>query len=322
MQNNFALIGAAGYIAPRHLKAIKETGNQLLAAYDPCDSVGVLDRYFPEAAFFTEFERFERHIEKQNRNGQKINYVSVCSPNYLHDSHVRFALRNGASVICEKPLVLNPWNAETLVALEKESEKKINALLQLRLHPAVVALKQRVVSEPNEKYDIELTYITPRGSWYYTSWKGEQSKSGGIATNIGIHFFDMLIWLFGAVKNSLVHQHTHDRAAGFLEFSNARVKWFLSIDAATLPEEERRKDNAMFRSIVVNGEEIDFTNGFEDLHTKSYEQILSGNGFGVTDALPGIQLAHDIRHATIEQAKGEYHPLIRLPQAQHPFLKK
>ncbi len=319
---NFALIGAAGYVAPRHFKAIAETGNKLVAAYDLFDSVGVLDSYFPEAAFFTEFERFERHIDKQNRSGQKIDYVSVCSPNYLHDSHVRFALRNGANVVCEKPLVLNPWNAEALMKLENETGKKVNNLLQLRLHPAVVALKKRIDNSPDKIFEVELTYITTRGNWYYTSWKGDVAKSGGIATNIGIHFFDMLLWLFGEVKATTVHKHTHSTAAGLLQFSKARVKWFLSIDSTALPSEAKQNGSSTHRKITVNEEDVDFTNGFESLHTLSYQQILLGNGFGVNDALPAIQLVHDIRHAQPAGLTGDYHPLAILPQRAHPFSKK
>src|ERR1043165_564924 len=232
---NFALIGASGYIAPRHLKAIKDTGNQLLAAYDPFDSVGIMDSYFPNADFFVEFERFDRHIDKLNRRSTKLDYVSVCSPNYLHDSHIRFGLRNGADVICEKPLVLNPWNAESLIDLEKETGKRINNILQLRLHPNIIALKKKVEESPKDKiFEFDLTYITSRGNWYFTSWKGDTSKSGGIATNIGIHFFDMLSWIFGETKSNVVHVHTHDRAAGYLEFTRAKVRWFLSINANTL----------------------------------------------------------------------------------------
>lgn len=320
---NFALIGAAGYIAPRHLKAIKDTGNQLLAAYDPFDSVGVMDSYFPSAAFFVEFERFDRHLDKLKRQGTSIDYVSICSPNYLHDSHIRFGLRNGADVICEKPLVLKPSNAEALIELEKETGKKINTILQLRLHPNVIKLKEKIDNgDKNKIYDFDLTYITSRGNWYYTSWKGEGSKSGGIATNIGIHFFDMLIWLFGDVKTNVVHIHTHDRAAGFLEFSKARVRWFLSIDADTLPPAAREKNMRTYRSMTLEGEEIEFSDGFTDLHTRSYEEILKGNGFGVAHALPSIRVANDIRHATPVGLTGEFHPYAKLPVSKHPFSKE
>ncbi len=320
--NKFALIGAAGYIAPRHLKAIKETGNQLLAAYDPFDSVGIMDSYFPEAAFFVEFERFDRHIDKLRRKGEGVNYVSVCSPNYLHDSHIRFGLRNGADVICEKPLVLNPWNAEAILELEKETGHKTNTILQLRLHPNVIKLKEKIDSSTEDKiYDFDLTYITSRGSWYYTSWKGETAKSGGIATNIGIHFFDMLHWLFGDVKANVVHLHTHDRAAGYLEFAKARVRWFLSIDADTLPEAAKKKGMRTYRSMTLEGEEIEFSDGFTDLHTRSYEEIFKGKGFGVQDALPSIRIAHDIRHRVPVGLTSDYHPFAKLQSSGHPFAK-
>jgi UDP-N-acetyl-2-amino-2-deoxyglucuronate dehydrogenase len=320
---NFALIGAAGYIAPRHLKAVKETGNQLVAAYDPFDSVGIMDSYFPDAAFFVEFERFDRHLDKLKRKGTSIDYLTVCSPNYLHDSHIRFALRSGADVICEKPLVLKPSNAEALMELEKESGKKINTILQLRLHPNVIKLKEKIDKGDKSKvYDFDLTYITSRGSWYYTSWKGDVQKSGGIATNIGIHFFDMLLWLFGDVKNNIVHLHTYDRAAGYLEFAKARVRWFLSIDANTLPDSARQKNMRTYRSMTLEGEEIEFSDGFTDLHTRSYEEILKGNGFGVADTLPSIRIASDIRNTTPIGLKGEFHPYAKLTQSKHPFSKE
>ena len=320
---NFALIGAAGYIAPRHLKAIKDTGNKLLAAYDPFDSVGTMDSYFPDAAFFVEFERFERHIDKHQRKGVPFNYVSVCSPNYLHDSHIRFGLRIGADVICEKPLVLNPWNAEALMELEKETGRKINNILQLRLHPNVIKLKEKINNGPKDKiYDFDLTYITSRGNWYYTSWKGDVSKSGGIATNIGIHFFDMLTWLFGDVKNNVVHIHTHDRAAGYLEFAKARVRWFLSINADTLPEAAKQKGMRTYRSMTLEGEEIEFSDGFTDLHNRSYEEVFKGKGFSVADSLPSIQIAHAIRHQQPVGLTGEYHPFAKQTLSNHPFSKE
>ena len=241
---DFVLIGAAGFIAPRHLKAIKETGNQLVAALDQFDSVGVLDSYFPQASFFVEFERFDRHIEKLKRKGHHIDYVSICSPNYLHDSHIRFGLRNGATVICEKPLVLNPWNVEALSQVQQESGKEVFNILQLRLHPDIIKLKEMVdKADPSKVFDVDLSYITSRGNWYYTSWKGDLAKSGGIATNIGIHFFDMLLWIFGPAKENIIHVHTHDRAAGFLELQKARVRWFLSISADTLPGKYAKKDS-------------------------------------------------------------------------------
>lgn len=317
---NFALIGAAGYIAPRHMKAIKDTGNVLLAAYDKFDSVGIMDSYFPDADFFTEFERFDRHVEKLKRTNNKVDYVSICSPNYLHDSHIRFGLRVGADVICEKPLVLNPWNIEALKEVEKEHGKKVFNILQLRLHPSIIALKERIQNGPKDKiYDIDLAYITSRGHWYYTSWKGDVSKSGGIATNIGVHFYDMLTWVFGKVKANKVHIHTHDRAAGYLELEKARVRWFLSINAETLPEAVKARGGRTFRSLSMEGEEIEFSDGFTELHTHSYEHVLEGNGFGLDEAVNSIQLVHDIRHMTPEGLVGDYHPLAAGHLAKHPF---
>jgi UDP-N-acetyl-2-amino-2-deoxyglucuronate dehydrogenase len=320
---NFALIGVGGYIAPRHLKAIKETGNHLVAAFDKNDSVGVMDSYFPDADFFTEYERFDRHLEKLKREGTKIDFLTVCSPNYLHDAHIRFGLRNGADVICEKPLVLNPWNLEGLKEIEVETKRNIYTILQLRVHPVIIALKKQIEAEPIDKiHDIELTYITSRGKWYYTSWKGEVSKSGGIATNIGIHFFDMLIWIFGAVNENVVHVHTHDRAAGFLQLERARVKWFLSINADTLPMEIKKKSIRTFRSVTIDEKEIEFSEGFTDLHTLSYQEILTGNGFGVVDTQDSIQLAYQIRNAQPIGLQGDYHPLAALPLSEHPFVSK
>jgi len=317
---NFALIGAAGFIAPRHLKAIKETGNNLVAALDKFDSVGIMDSYFPSASFFVEFERFDRHLEKMKRHGNAVDYISVCSPNYLHDSHIRFGLRQGASVICEKPLVLNPWNVEALHQLEQETGNNVYNILQLRLHPDIVALREKVQqSEPGKVFDVDLAYITSRGTWYYTSWKGDVSKSGGIATNIGIHFFDMLIWIFGKVKNNTIHVHTHDRAAGYLELEKARVRWFLSINEETLPESIRNKKQRTFRSLTMEGSEIEFSDGFTDLHTKSYEAILKGNGFSVMEALPSIELAHDIRTKEPVGLQGDFHPFAKLKLTKYPF---
>ncbi len=317
---NFAMIGAAGFIAPRHLKAIKDTGNSLVAALDKFDSVGIMDSFFPESSFFVEFERFDRHIEKLAREGKPIDFLSVCSPNYLHDSHIRFGLRQGASVICEKPLVLNPWNVEALDQLQKETGKEVYNILQLRLHPDIIALKQKVdASDPSKIFDFDLAYITSRGNWYYTSWKGDVAKSGGIATNIGIHFFDMLIWIFGAVKENIVHVHTHDRAAGFLQLERARVRWFLSINADTLPEAMKAKGQRTYRSITLEGTEIEFSEGFADLHTKSYSAILNGEGFNVIEALPSIKLAHAIRTQKPIGQKGDYHPFVGKPLTAHPF---
>lgn len=295
---NFVLIGAGGYIAPRHMKAIKDTNNNLLAALDKHDSVGVLDSYFPTADFFIEFERFDRHIEKKKRQGTPIDYVTVCSPNYLHDAHIRFGLRIGADVICEKPLVLNPWNLEALMEIEQETKQKVYTILQLRLHPAVIALRERIKNGPaDKKYDIKLTYITSRGHWYHTSWKGDIQKSGGIATNIGVHFFDMLLWIFGDVKENIVNEHSTDTASGRLELQNASVNWFLSINADTLPEEAKKAGKRTFRSLTVDGDEFEFSEGFTELHTHSYEEILKGNGFRLEETLPSIKLVHQIRNS-------------------------
>jgi UDP-N-acetyl-2-amino-2-deoxyglucuronate dehydrogenase len=291
---NFALIGVAGFVAPRHLKAIKETGNNLIAALDKCDQVGILDSYFPNADFFTEFERFDRHLEKMKRTGIRTDYVTICSPNYLHDSHIRFALRYGASAICEKPLVLNPWNVDALSEIEAETQNKIYTILQLRLHPSIIALRDKIKHGPAAKvYNVDLEYITARGKWYDISWKGDISKSGGIATNIGIHFFDMLLWIFGPVKEMEVINLENDHASGTLVLKKARVKWFLSIDARHLPEKAVAKRT--FRSLKLEGEEIEFSEGFTDLHTRSYQEILNGNGFGLSDAKQSIELVHRIR---------------------------
>jgi len=309
---NFALIGAAGYIAPRHLKAIKDTNNNLIAALDKFDSVGVLDGYFPNADFFVEFERFDRHIEKLKRQyNTTLDYVSICTPNYLHDSHIRMALRRGADAICEKPLVLNPWNLEALMAIEKESEQNIYTILQLRLHPSIIALKKKIEKGPKDKiYDVDLTYITSRGNWYGISWKGDESKSGGIATNIGVHFYDMLSWIFGDVKTNVVHVREKDRSAGYLEFEKARVRCYLSIDEKTLPTQIRERGQRTYRSITINGEEIEFSGGFTELHTKSYQEILKGKGFGLLEAKQSIEIVHDIRNNEVLKM-GEKHPFIK-----------
>ena len=311
---NFALIGAAGYIAPRHLRAIKETRNVLIAALDLSDSVGVLDQYFPQTSFFTEFERFDRHAEKLKRKGEseRIHYVSIASPNYLHDAHIRFALRIGAHAICEKPLVLNPWNIDGLKSIEEESGKRVKTILQLRYHPSIAALKQKTaLTKPDKKFDIDLTYITARGTWYHYSWKGDIKKSGGIATNIGIHFFDMLQWIYGPPQNSVVHLLERDRAAGFLELQNARVRWFLSLRFDDLPEIALSDGKTSFRSLRVNEEEFHFSDGFADLHTVSYQEILKGNGFGLEEARPSVSIVSDIRSATPIGLKGHYHPLAK-----------
>jgi len=295
---NFVLIGAAGYVARRHLKAIKETGNNLLAALDKHDSVGVLDSYFPDADFFTEFERFDRHIEKLKRQKISIDYVTVCSPNYLHDAHARFGLRIGADVICEKPVVLNPWNAEALMEIEKETGASIYSILQLRLHPAIVSLRKKILEGPaKKKYKIDLKYITARGHWYHTSWKGDISKSGGISTNIGFHFFDILLWIFGDVKENIVFEHSQDRASGKLELEKATVNWFLSIDGESLPQEIKNKGKTTYRTLNIDNEEIEFSDGFTELHTQSYKEILGGNGFLLSETYNTIRLVHDIRNA-------------------------
>ncbi len=320
---NFALIGTAGYIAPRHLKAIKDTNNNLVAALDKFDSVGVMDSYFPNADFFVEFERFDRHLEKLKRqNDINLDYVSICTPNYLHDAHIRMALRREADAICEKPLVLNPWNIDALKDIENVSGKRVYTILQLRLHPSIIALKKKVEDGPKDKvYDIDLTYLTSRGHWYYTSWKGDTSKSGGIASNIGVHFYDMLSWIFGDVKDNKVHLHTHDRSAGYLEFEKARVRWFLSIDYNTIPQHIRDTGQRTYRSILIDNEEIEFSGGFTELHTKSYQGILDGQGFGLDDAKQSIEIVHDIRNAEKSQIEGDYHPLVKHPISTHPFKK-
>jgi UDP-N-acetyl-2-amino-2-deoxyglucuronate dehydrogenase len=309
---NFAIIGIGGYIANRHLRAIKDTQNTLLASLDPCDSVGIIDGYFPDSNFFVEFERFDRHIDKLRRSGTHIDYVSICSPNYLHDSHIRFALRWGANAICEKPIVLNPWNVDALCEIEKESGGNIFNILQLRLHPSLIELKKKIDNGPKDKvYDIELTYITSRGKWYYISWKGDVHKSGGIATNIGVHFFDMLTWIFGSVKQNIVHILEPDKASGFLELENARIKWYLSLDYNDIPDEIKKNNSRTYRSIIVNKEEVEFSGGFTDLHTESYKKILQGEGFGLMEAKPAIETVYTIRNANAVGLKGEYHPLCK-----------
>ena len=309
----FALIGAGGYIAPRHMKAIKETGNVLIAALDPNDSVGIIDSYFPNADFFTEFERFDRHLEKLRReNNQRVDYISICSPNYLHDAHIRFALRIGADAICEKPVVLNPWNVDALDEIARETGKKVNTILQLRLHPAISELKKRIDQSPKgKKYDIDLAYITARGHWYMISWKGNVSKSGGVATNIGIHFFDILQWIFGGVQNNVVHVDEPERTAGFLELEHARIRWFLSIRHDDLPQEPEPGKPTAYRSMIINDEEIDFSCGLTDLHTKSYEEILNDRGFALQETKPSVEIVSTIRKAKPIGLKGEYHPLLK-----------
>jgi len=312
MKKNFALIGVGGYIAVRHLKAIHETHNNLVAALDVYDSVGIIDSYFPDTDFFVEFERFDRHIDKLRREGKKVDYISICSPNYLHDSHIRFALRSQANAICEKPLVLNPWNFEGLADYEKEMGKKVFNILQLRLHPTIKALREKIRKDPKDKiHDIDLTYITSRGNWYHYSWKGNLQKSGGIATNIGIHFFDMLIWIFGDVKQNITHQLEEDKASGYLELEQARIRWFLSIDADDLPAAVKEKGQRTFRSITMDDEEIEFSQGFTNLHTHTYQEILAGNGFALEESKKSIEVVYTIRNAEPVGCKGDYHPLCK-----------
>jgi UDP-N-acetyl-2-amino-2-deoxyglucuronate dehydrogenase len=311
---NFALIGAAGYIAPRHFQAIRDTGNRLVAALDPNDSVGIIDSYFPNADFFTEYERFDRHIDKLRRKAStdRIDYVSICSPNYLHDSHMRFALRSDADAICEKPLVLNPWNLDGLADVERDTGRRINTILQLRLHPAITDLRTRIAASPGDrKFEVDLTYATSRGRWYFQSWKGDERKSGGIATNIGVHFFDMLHFLFGALQDNRVHLSSPSKAAGYLEFEHARVRWFLSLDVMDVPEKERAAGLRTFRSITIDGEEIEFSGGFTDLHTRSYEEILAGRGFGLEENRCAVEAVSAIRTLELTPSLGEAHPAAR-----------
>jgi len=308
----FALIGAAGFVAPRHMKAIKDTGNELVAALDPNDSVGVIDSHFPNADFFTEFERFDRHIDKLRRKDQAVDYVSICSPNYLHDAHMRFSLRSQAHAICEKPLVLNPWNIDGLAEIERETGKRIFNILQLRLHPSIQALRDKVAAAPADKiFDVDLTYLTSRGHWYGISWKGDTDKSGGIASNIGVHFFDMLQWVFGPLQSSQVHIHKPDVAAGFLQYKKARVRWFLSINADYLPKQAISSEMRTYRSIMIGDEELEFSQGFADLHTASFQDIIDGGGFGLEEARPCIEAVADIRRANLLGLVGDYHPFCK-----------
>lgn len=317
---NFAIIGVGGYIAPRHLRAIKDTSNNLVASYDKFDSVGIMDSFFPKASFFTEQELFDRHLTKLKETEKEVDFVTVCTPNYLHDAHIRYGLRLGADVISEKPLVLNPWNIDALKDVEKRTGKKVNNILQLRLHESIKALKAKVDNGPkNKMYDMDMTYITSRGSWYYTSWKGDIRKSGGVATNIGVHFYDMLQWIFGPAKKNIVHIASHDRVAGFLEFERARVRYFLSINENTLPKDVKEAGKRTFRSFVLDGEEVEFSDGFTELHTESYKRILAGNGYGLEDVRPCIEIVHDIRHASPIGLKGDYHPFAKLELEDHPF---
>ncbi len=319
-KKNFALIGAAGYIAPRHMKAIKETGNLLITALDPYDGVGIMDSFFPDADFFIEPERFDRHLDKLRRmansrkrlDDMKIDFVSICSPNYMHDSHIRLALRNDAHAICEKPIVLNPWNVDALKIIEKETGKNVYTVLQLRLHPAIIALKEEIEKGPKDKiYDLDLTYITSRGKWYYRAWKGDISKSGGIGTNIGIHFFDMLGWIFGEVRDNKVHVLETNRAAGFLRLDKARVRWLLSLDYDDIPEKIKQQGKRTYRSLNMDGREIEFSDGFTDLHTATYLEILAGRGFRLSDSKHSVNIVYHIRNAKPLGLKGDYHPLLK-----------
>ena len=308
---NFGIIGVAGYIAVRHLHAIKETGNNLLASLDKFDSVGRIDSYFPDSDFFVEFERFDRHFDKLKRTGTKIDFVSICSPNYLHDSHIRFALRHQAEAICEKPIVLNPWNIDALQEIENETGHKIYTVLQLRLHPKILELREKIRNGPKGKvYDIDMTYVTSRGNWYSISWKGDIQKSGGVATNIGIHFFDMLSWIFGDTRKNIVHISETNKAAGYLELENARVRWFLSLDYKDIPLSFKKSGKRTYRSVTVNGEEIEFSEGFADLHTLTYQEILAGRGFGLKEARQSVETAYNIRNSKPIGLQGDYHPIL------------
>jgi UDP-N-acetyl-2-amino-2-deoxyglucuronate dehydrogenase len=306
---NFALVGAAGFVAPRHMQAIAETGNTLIAAVDPHDSVGVIDRYFPDAAFFTEVERFDRFLEKRRRlvEAERVHYISICSPNYLHDAHVRLALRVGAHAICEKPLVISPWNLDQLAALEAEYDRRVYPVVQLRLLPQLRALAARLHAQPRERVEVELTYITARGRWYDVSWKGKPEKSGGLALNIGIHFFDLLIWLYGKPKSSQVVLSQPDKMSGVFELEHARVRWFLSVDRNDLPTAAQGK---AYRRLVAGGHELDLSDGHADLHTAVYRDVLAGGGFTIEDVRPSVQLAHEIRHAAVA-AVDDAHPLAK-----------
>lgn len=309
---NFGLIGVAGYIAGRHLKAIKETGNNLLASLDRFDCVGLIDNYFPQSDFFVEFERFDRHFDKLKRTGTKIDYVSICSPNYLHDSHIRFALRHHADAICEKPIVLNPWNIDALAEIENETGHKIFTVLQSRLHPRIIELRDKIINGPREKiYDIDLTYITSRGNWYFISWKGDIQKSGGVATNIGVHFFDMLHWIFGNTRSNIVHLSEPNKAAGYLELDKARIRWFLSLDHRDLPQSAIEKGQRTFRTITIDNEEIDYSDGFTDLHTLTYKEILAGKGFGLNEARQSIETVYAIRNAKPAAITNDYHQFLK-----------
>ena len=313
MAKNFAIIGVGGYIAPRHLQAIRDTGNTLVAATDPKDSVGILDQFGYDVSFFTEIERFDRHIEKLRRGPEenRIHYISICSPNYLHDAHCRLAMRVGAAVICEKPLVINPWNLDRLEEIEEETNCKVNTILQLRVHPELLKLRQTMQENARaKKQDVILTYIASRGIWYHVSWKGQSEKSGGVATNIGIHFFDLLLWLFGPAGDVKVHYSDNKCMSGYIELENARVRWFLSVDVNDLPDSAVADGKTTYRSITVDGEEIEFSGGFTDLHTRVYEKTLAGQGFGIEDVRPSIELTYRIRTSEISQIDNLAHPYL------------
>lgn len=311
-KNNFVLIGAAGYVAPRHMRAIKDNQSNLLAALDVNDSVGIIDSYFPNAEFFTEFERFDRYVDKVlRRDRSSIQYVSICSPNYLHDAHIRFALRSGLDAICEKPVVLNPWNIDGLLEIEKETGRKVNTILQLRLHPSIVELREEIQSAKSVKRDVTLTYVTSRGRWYMQSWKGDVRKSGGVASNIGVHFFDMLHFLFGELQMNKLHYATESTAGGYLEYTGARVRWFLSVEERFLPKESLARNEKTYRSIVIDGKEVEFSSGFTDLHTTSYERVLAGEGFGLEENRTAIETVSGIRHARPSGLVGDFHPFLK-----------
>jgi UDP-N-acetyl-2-amino-2-deoxyglucuronate dehydrogenase len=315
-KKRFALIGASGYIAPRHMQAITDTNNELVAALDPYDGIGIMDSHFPQASFFTEFERFDRFVDKYHReNDKKIDYMSITTPNYLHDAHIRFALKSGCDAICEKPLVLNPHNIDQLKVIENETGKRVNNILQLRLHPSIIALKEKVSKElkenPSKIYEIDLTYLTSRGKWYFVSWKGDENKSGGIASNIGVHFYDMLCWIFGDVEENIVHLKTADANAGSFKLKHANVRWFLSVNYDYIPDDIKLQGQTTFRSITVDGDEIEFSGGFKDLHTRSYEEILKGNGFGLDEAYGSIRTVSTIRNTDPIGLKGDYHPFAK-----------
>ena len=309
MVQSFALMGAAGYVAPRHMRAIKSVGGDLKVIFDPSDSVGIVDNFFPGANFFVEFERFDRHVDKLRRRGEKLDYISICSPNYLHDAHVRFALRSDADAICEKPLVLNPWNIDGLAVMEKETGRRVSTILQLRLHPAIRALKQKIEDSPKNEFAVDLTYITSRGRWYHTSWKGDEAKSGGIATNIGVHFFDLLVHLFGPPQQNVAHMRERERAAGYLECGRAKVRWFLSVDRRDIPPGSGN-GKTTFRSITIDGEDVEFSEGFADLHTRSYEEIVAGRGFDLDTVRPSVEIVSAFRTLPLERRAGERHPFV------------